>query len=437
MIPPLYDHQKKIIADPRMWFGIFTGTGSAKTRTGLELAEGRTLVIVPKQQREDKTWQDNASKFGIFKDITVISKEEFRRDWETLRRFDTVIVDECHHMLGVLPDTRQRNKILIPKTSQLFEGLSEYIKGLPPKRFYLLSATPATKPMHVYALGTLLGKRWDFISFREKYYTAVKMGAYRNIWIPKKDKALKERLVELIKELGYTGGLSDFFDVPPQTHIVKHFGLTEAQKGALKALKDEEADPMAVRAYTRAIENGVRYGAELIVSGAKSDRMQKKTFHYGSEKIEYILEKVAEFPKMLIFAAYIGQIDAICDALTKEGYPVTRVTGATKDRANVFKLADAAERAVVVVQAGISEGYELKSVPVVIYASLSNKVRDKVQGDGRVLRGDALKKNLYITLVVKGGLDEQCYNTITSGVDFNEKVMDNERIRIPNSVRPL
>ncbi|MCX6822116.1 MAG: hypothetical protein NTW30_05050, partial [Candidatus Aenigmarchaeota archaeon] len=95
MIPPLYDHQRKIINDNKLKCGLFLGTGSAKTRTALELAEGATLVICPKQQREDKTWQFNAEKFGIIVNLTVISKEELRRDWQLLPHYDTVIVDEC------------------------------------------------------------------------------------------------------------------------------------------------------------------------------------------------------------------------------------------------------------------------------------------------------------------------------------------------------
>ena len=40
---------------------LFLGTG--KTRTALCLAEGNTLVICPKQQREDKTWERENEKW--------------------------------------------------------------------------------------------------------------------------------------------------------------------------------------------------------------------------------------------------------------------------------------------------------------------------------------------------------------------------------------
>ncbi len=115
MIPPLYEHQKKIINEDKKKIGLFMGTGSAKTRTAEEMAEGSVLVICPKQQRDDETWQNNAEKFDLVLNMKVMSKEDMRRDWESLPSFDTVIIDECHTVLGVTADTRQRNKIQIPK----------------------------------------------------------------------------------------------------------------------------------------------------------------------------------------------------------------------------------------------------------------------------------------------------------------------------------
>lgn len=425
MIPELYQCQKKAIADNLLWTGIFWGTGVGKTRVALELAEGRILIITEKQGRDDRTFQDNAEKFNIKKDITVISKEDFRATKGIIDKYDTVIVDECHHFLGVHPETRQRNKIQIPKTSLLFEYLDEYLKNNKPKRFYLLSATPVSKPLNAYAAGRLLGHSWDYWGFREEFYTPVNMNAYKPIWLPKTAPLYKERVVKGVKALGYTGALADFEDVPEQTFLVKHFDLTADQKQAIKSLNDTEADPMAVRTAKRTIENGVLYGVEIEeISGIK-DRMKRSTIFFSSEKIDYILEKAQEFPKMLIFAAYLGQIEAIRSALVKEGYTnVKTVTSANKDRGTVFKEADESDApCILIVTSSISSGYELPSFPVTIYASYSNKVRDKIQADGRTLRANKMKKNLYISLVVKGGLDEQCYKNITNGEDFQERIM--------------
>jgi len=421
---PLYEHQKKIIKEDKKWCGLFTGTGSAKSRTGLELSEGRTLVICPKQQREDKTWEKNADKFGITCNLTVLSKEDFKKRWSSLSAFDTVIIDECHNNLGVSPETRTRKGVQIPKTSQLFEATLKFLTLYPPKRLYLCSATPVSKPMNMWAIAWLLGKKWNFYAFREKYYIPIRMGM-RSIWIPKKDEETKAKLVELVKRFGYTGTLDDFFDVPEQTHKTVYLELTDPQKQAIKEMYESEADPLVRRTKIRSIENGVLYGKRVESVDSKIDIMTASTKLFPSQKIDYILERAQEFPKLLIFANYTAQIEAIAEALRKEGYKVSTLTGSTKDRANLVEDADKSDAHIVIAQSSISSGYQLPSFPCVIFASKSWRYLDMEQGLGRVLRSDHLKKNLYIHLVIKGGVDEDCNKAIMSGQDFAERLTIN------------
>ncbi len=423
MIPELYEHQKKIIEEGKKKCGLFIGTGGAKTRTALEMSEGSTLVICPKQQREDKTWEINAEKFGIICNLKVVSKEDIRRDWEDLPYFDTVIIDECHTVLGVTADTRTRNKKQVPKTSQIFEAVLSFLIKNPPKRLYLCSATPVGKPMNLWAIAKLLGCHWDYFGFRQKYYFEVRMGQ-RRIWLPKKDKETKDEMARLIKHFGYTGALSDFADVPEQTCKTVKIDLSEEQKVALKKLATEEADPLVRRSRARTVESGVLYGKK-VESVGKTDTMVNKTTIFRSYKIDYILERALEFPKLLIFANYTAQINETARVLRKEGYTVHTLTGATKDRSFIKEVDESDEPCIVIAQSSVSAGYELPSFPCVVFASLSWKVVDHIQAKGRVLRMNKLKKNLYIYLVVEGGPDEDCYNAIMDGNDFIEKVNDN------------
>jgi hypothetical protein len=421
MIPELYEHQKTTIAEDKKRCGLFTGTGSCKTRTALEMAEGRILVICPKQQREDMTWQKNATKFGLKKNLKVVSKEEFRRDYHTYPHFDTVIIDESHNNFGIAPEMRQRKGVQIPKTSQIYEATYAYLKKCPPKRLYLCSATPVPKPMAMWGIATIFGQTWDFYKFREKYYFPIKVG-FRQVWIPRKDEASKQALANLVKMFGYTGSLNDFFDVPEQTHKEVHIDLTEPQKKAMKDLSHNEADPLVRRARERTIENGVLYGKSVVSTGPITDQMVDRTILYPSGKIDYIVERAMEFPKLLIFANYTAQINAIADKLRDEGYAVLTLTGATKDRKTLIETAENSETCIVIAQSSVSSGWELPSFPCVVFASKSWRFVDYEQGIGRVLRANHLKKNLYIHLIVKGGPDEDCHKAIMSGVDFQEKL---------------
>ena len=419
----LYDHQKKIVDDDPKKALIALGTGGGKTLVSLKLSRNRILTIVPKQQKLDATWERNDREFGTNCDLTVVTKEEFRRDWETYERFDTVIVDECHYMLGMLPDMKQVKGIEVPKTSQMFDALRKYIFKHNPERLYMVSATPAAKAMNVFALGMIFGKKWNFYEFRNRYYIKKKMG-YRTIWIQRNSEKIKEELATLIRGFGYTGQLSDWFDVPQQVHIEKHFALSDDQKKAIKEVVKTEADPMTARTKRRSIENGVLYSDEVFAISAKEDRMKKVTKLFANEKLEYIVDRAQEFKKMLIFAAYTGQVHQIADRLKEEGYNVSTLTGQTKNRGDVIKNAEAADQMFVVAQSGISSGYELKSFRVMVFASKSWKVLDYTQGLGRFLRADNLNKNLYIHLITSGGVDEDCHKAILDGHDFQERIYE-------------
>jgi SNF2 family DNA or RNA helicase len=418
---PLYEHQKKIInADPKKC-GLFLGTGASKTRTALELSEGDTLVICPKQQRDDKTWERENEKWNTNVSLVVISKEDLRKNWESLLHFDTVIIDECHNNLGVQPDTRQRKSVEVPKTSQIYEATEKFINKYPPKRFYLLSATPAPKPMSVWAIGKLFGQKWDFFEFRAKYYNRINIGGQRRVWIPKKDEETQKQLASLIQKLGYTGGLNDFFDVPEQTHKIVEIELTGPQKQAVKDMNNSEADPLVRRARLRTIENGILYGKKIEDGGGKIDIMSNETTIFPSKKIDYILERAQEFPKLLIFANYTAQIEEIARVLREAEYEVSTLTGQTKDRTFIRKVNESDKPHIIVAQCAVSEGYELPTFPCVIYASKSFRHLHYNQSLGRVLRSNHLKKNLYIHLVVKG-CDKDCHETVMRGEDFQERL---------------
>lgn len=426
MIPELYDHQKKIITEDKHKCGLFLGTGASKTRTALELAEGDTLIICPKQQREDKTWERENEKWGTKKDLTVISKEDLRKDWEKLSHYDTVIIDECHNNLGILPTYIQKNKIKKPKTSQIFEATYKFLMKHNPKRLYLLSATPVPKPMSAWGIGILLGQNWDFDDFREVFYTQIRMGL-RRVWIPRKTEGIRQRLANLIQKLGYTGSISDFVDIPDQVDKTVKIDLSEEQKRAVKEITFSEADPLVRRARLRTIENGILYGKKIENIDKKTDEMTNETKIFRSYKIDYILERALEFPKLLIFANYTAQILEIEKALKKEGYNVSTLTGQTKDRTFIKEIDNSNKPHIVIAQSSISSGYELPSFPCTIFASLSWRVVDHIQAKGRVLRMNKLKKNLYIYLVVNGGADENCYKSIMDGNDFIEKMNNNNK----------
>lgn len=407
----LYDHQKKIIADDPKKCGIFLGTGSGKTITTLLLARKKTLVICPKTQRDDKNWERAARMLTLPSDfsLTVISKEEFRRDWKYLDRFDTVIVDEAHTCLGVTPSVRYRNRQAIPKTSQLFEALEQYVLSKNPERFYLVTATIVRSPMCVYAAMKLLGKEVDFYRFREQFYFRIPTMAQER-WAPRRDDKTKQELAKIVRSIGYVGRLEDWFDVPEQLFVEpRYVQLTEHQKKRIKTLPLDFPDPIVLVGKKHQVENGVLAGDEYT-----------EAVEFPNEKLAVLEDIYYEFPKMVVFAKYIAQIRQIEKHFKSLGKRVFVMTGATKDRGELLKYAEAAPEAIFVAQCQISSGYELPSFPCLVWASMSYSYVDYEQSIGRILRANHLKKNIYIPIVTKGGVDEAVYRSIINKKDFNE-----------------
>lgn len=409
----LYAHQKKIIVEDKPVTGLWLGTGSGKTRIALSLARGQTLVICPKTQKEDENWEREAAKMdpkdlGYDFQLTTISKENFRRDAHLLGRFDTVIVDEAHTCLGATPNVRYVKKVAIPKTSQLFEELGLYIMRTKPSRLYLCTATIMRSPMTVWAASKLLGQDWNFYEFRSTFYVRLPMPG-REVWRAKDDTVTKLRLAAAVKKLGYVGRLEDFFDVPAQTYKTIHVELTPKQKARIKEMAMEYPEPIVRVGKINQIENGVLAGDEFSAPEA-----------FENAKLDKILELALEFPRMVLFVKYRAQIAQIEAALRHEGYKVLTLTGDTKDRGAVIREAAEAKECVFIAQAQISAGWELKEYPCMVFVSKTYSFVDHDQAVGRIQRADNIKKNLYISLVAKGGVDQEIFDCVENKKDFNE-----------------
>ena len=125
---------------------------------------------------------------------------------------------------------------------------------------------------------------------------------------------------------------------------------------------------------------------------------------------------------MIIFAKFIAQIEQIEKAMKDLGKKTFVLTGQVKGRGEIIAEANKCEDYVFICQSQISAGWELSSCPVMIFASLSYSITDYLQSVGRIQRANNLKKNLYIHLVARGGIDTAVFNAIETKKDFNERI---------------
>lgn len=409
----LFKHQQEFLETNADKSALVWSCGTGKSRTAIEWSKGApVLIICPKAlqtnwKREADKWRgDRTSHY----DVRVMSKEHFRRDHLTLPHFPQVIVDEVH------------NGFLTPHfKSQMSKALRNYLHRQEVKRVLLLSATVYTSsPWNIYNLATLLGHKIEWVKFNWMFFDQIKMGR-RTIPVPKKGCEVK--LAQLTKEIASVVDIYDCMDVPLQLHTEPElFSLTSSQKNGIA----NTYDPVPIVRFTHQheIENGILLGNEFEAL---------KT--YECDKVERIKDLCEENPKIAIVCRYNAQIDQLAKVLEKHAPTIIR--GDVKDRDAVCLSAENAERAVVLIQADCSLGYQLPSFPVCVFASQSYSYVNWEQICGRFLRMDKPSRTTFLYLLTAGdSIDQAVYNAIKRKEDFKINLYE-KRSSLQHDIQPL
>lgn len=394
----LYKHQQEIVdKNPkRMLLGHEGGTG--KTLTLLKLAEKNmksAIVIVPKGLRSQ--WLGKIQEYKISVDCLIITKEEFRRDWSRLPKFNCVIIDEVHHFSGL--------------KSQMHKSLVSYLKKHQPAFVYGGTGTPVRRePFNVYALGRIFGYcPVSYIGFREMFYHVRYLGP-RMIWEKNIDELSRKKLMSYLGAFTDIVKLSDCFDMPEQLWLEpEEVGITLEQKTKIEEVKLEESNHLVQINARHQIENGSLKGNEFRADWVVAE----------CSKMTRIEELAEEHEKMVIFARYTLQIRDMERRLRALGYNVLTITGGNSaDHFTISGMANASDKVVLIAQISVAAGWEVPDIPVVVYASMSYSYLDFQQSSWRVTRGNNLKPHVF-RILLGGAVDKAVLKSLQGKKDFD------------------
>lgn len=386
----LYKHQQKFLTENLDKSTLVWSCGTGKTRTAIEWAntfESPTLIICPKALKAN--WEREVTTWG-HKHMKVLTKEEFRTQYNTLDCVYQVIVDEVH------------NGFLTPGfKSKMSKALKWYLEHHLVPRVLLLSATVYTSsPWNIFNLAHYTGHKWNWRKFKDTFFFDVRMGPRM---IPMVRKGSETKLAALTKKIASVVDIHDVLDVPLQNHLEPElFSLTAAQQRAIK----ENYDPVPIVRYTlqHEIENGILIGNEF-----------KKPETYENYKIERIKALCEENKKVAVVCRYNAQIDVLKRTF-KDAFIIR---GAVKDRDRVCREAEAAEEAIILIQADCAEGYELPSFGLCIFASQSYSYTKWEQICGRFLRMNKPSRTTFVYLLTEGdSIDQAVYDAVKRKEDF-------------------
>lgn len=402
----LYKHQKKIVELNPERHLLAHGLGSGKTITSLALAKQNnacSLVICPKPVR--KKWNKAMVDMGV--NGEVITREQFRKLAPKLYggKFQALIIDEAHYGFS-------------NQKSQLAKKTMWFIKEWNIKYIWLLTGTPYTSsPFSVYGLALLLGHKWNYFDFRGRFFREQWFGS-RSVWVPRTDEGAREELARCVRLIGSVVRLDECVDVPDQIVEVETFDKNKEQEHAESLVLADESNPLVRTTKYHQIASGVQIGTEFTGD-----------LYYDCEKNDRIMEYAEENPKLIVFSRYNIHLNRLFEMLTAKGIPCAIVNGKTDDKEEIFDEAERSERFVLLINASCSVGYELPSFDTVIFASLSYSFVDYTQAMGRVLRINALKKNLYIVMVTEGSVDEAVWLSIQNKQDFNDTIFSSTELQ--------
>lgn len=397
----LYKHQQAFLDKNPNKRLLCWGTGSGKSLAAIEWAKlrgGSCIVVVPKALKEK--WRRDVKKYhaeGMTWDI--MSKEEFRALWDKLIKPTSIIWDEAHAVSGI--------------NSLMAKNFYKFLKKHKLENILLLTATPyLSTPWNIYTLARHLGYNWNYMDFRQTFFQDRYIG--RRV-VPEVKEGIEPAIAALVAGIGDVVRLDECVDVPDQVVESEMFKMTPAQEAAKKAII--EVNPLVRFTKYHMVEQGI-----LKNDGYTGDKF------FECDKLERIMEYAAGTPKIAIVCRYNLQIDAIYKALgqTELGQYTHIIRGETKNRDAVVASVEAADRAIVIINAECCEGFEIPSVHLCLFASLSFSYKSYVQMLGRFLRINNLHKNVSIHLVTAGGVDQDVFNAIMSKQSFDMAIYAQE-----------
>lgn len=382
----LLPHQLRILKDPRKKIGLFHECGTGKSATAIKWAESKGndyLVITTKSvvfnwiKKEIPKWTDDVDKW------TVISKETFRRDWDSLERYDVLVIDEAHYFFGY--------------KSQMHKNLLKYIKKHDIKNVIALTGTPyLSSPFNLYACGKILGHDWNWFKFREKFFQKIRMGRME-IYQPRKN--VKDEVIKWYHELGDFCKMSDIKDVPEHVYENEYFSVNKKQAKEI----DNLIDLQPIVRYSKIFQ---------IVNGTlKGDGYCEDKF-IGGDKYDRALEAILSTEKLAVICRHTLELKSLYEAIRGQKKAFI-VTGETKseERDNIFKEVSSSDDCVIFLQSAISEGFTMQ-VPMIMFYSLDWSLKNYIQMLSRCVRMDNLQSIVYRHLIVSGTIDEDVYKSV-------------------------
>ena len=296
----------------------------------------------------------------------------------------------------------------------------------------ILTGTPITgSPLDIFSQYKFLDDSifgTSFYLFRNRYAI---LGGYQNRMIV--GYRHLDELVEKVHSIAFRIKIEDAVDLPPFIDETRAITLEPKAQSLYRMLEQDCYAELANGKVTARnvltqllrlaqctggfIRDDIKGEAQQ-VSGAKLDALE--------DIIDTCLD---EEKKVVVFARFVPEIEAIAAMLKKKKIGYAQIYGATTDRADqVKKFQEDAEVKVFIGQLQTTGmGLTLTAANVAVFYSLDFSYANYEQSRARIHRIGQKQKCLYIHLVGKGTVDEKILNALKHKGDIAKIMVDDWR----------
>ena len=412
-------------------------TGTLEADKGVK----KMLVVCPKSIVG--VWEDEFRKFADYRyALTVLDgtmdkkRSSFNYMQGAALQIIVVNYESCWRLETEIskwnPDLivcDESSKIKTPSASQ---SKALHRLGRQSKYNIILTGTPITgSPLDIFSQYKFLDDSifgTSFYLFRNRYAI---LGGYQNRMIV--GYRHLDELVEKVHSIAFRIKIEDAVDLPPFIDETRAITLEPKAQSLYRMLEQDcyaelaNGEVTARNVLTQLlrlaqctggfIRDDIKGEAQQ-VSGAKLDALE--------DIIDTCLD---EEKKVVVFARFVPEIEAIAAMLKKKKIGYAQIYGATTDRADqVKKFQEDPEIKVFIGQLQTTGmGLTLTAANVAVFYSLDFSYANYEQSRARIHRIGQKQKCLYIHLVGKGTVDEKILNALKHKGDIAKIMVDDWR----------
>lgn len=412
-------------------------TGTLEADKGVK----KMLVVCPKSIVG--VWEDEFRKFADYRyALTVLdgTMEKKRSAFNYMQGAALQIIvvnyESCWRLESEItkwkPDLivcDESSKIKTPSASQ---SKALHRLGRQSKYNIILTGTPITgSPLDIFSQYKFLDDSifgTSFYLFRNRYAI---LGGYQNRMIV--GYRHLDELVEKVHSIAFRIKIEDAVDLPPFIDKTQIVPLEPPAQSIYRMIeKDCYAELAGGEVTARNVLTQLLRLAQCTGGFIRNDSMgtAEQVSSAKLEALEDIIETcLSEEKKVMVFARFVPEIEAIAAMLKKKKIGYAQIYGATTDRADqVKKFQEDAEVKVFIGQLQTTGmGLTLTAANVAVFYSLDFSYANYEQSRARIHRIGQKQKCLYIHLVGKGTVDEKILNALKHKGDIAKIMVDDWR----------